>query len=411
VISNGEDRETTIGRRTMSGRAWKSGLAAMLTVGAVGVPALAQEAPPAPGGAGAAAAHAASPAPDTSPAPDPFALPFAATPEIEAVGERIRRTPGGTREKADAIVRFVFADPGGLQFEYRRQPTLTAGQAFHERAGNCLSLVNLFIAMARAAGLEAFPVEVEDWAVFARRDGAVVRSTHVVGGLNVGNYAALDQLWTIDFLPDRPKAYRRLSRIADTRHAALHFNAVAVEAMLAGDQQQAERMFRHALSLDPGSAEAWSNYAVLARRQGDLELGVERLEKALRAERGFLPALNNMASFHRMAGRREAAVRYEQRALEAKYQNPYFLLDQAIRRLQRGELDGAHELVVRARRIDRSIPEVYVVLGRIDLARGQTARAARNFRAARERSEALSPQFQERLDEKIGKLLQVASAR
>lgn len=394
----------------MSARAWTSGFAAILVVGAVGVPAFSQEAP-AESPPGAAAARAASPTPAASPEPDPLALPFAATPEIEAVAQRIRHTPGGTREKADAIVRFIFAEPDGLRFEYRRQPTLTAGQAFHERAGNCLSLVNLFIALARSAGLDAFPVEVEDWAVFARRDGAVVRSTHVVGGLNVGNYAALGQLWTIDFMPDREKAYRRLSRIGDTRHAALHFNAVAVEAMLAGEHRQAERMFRHALSLDPGSAEAWSNYAVLARRQGDLELGVERLEKALRSERGFLPALNNMASFHRLAGRRDLAVRYEQRALEAKYQNPYFLLDQAIRRLQRGEIDGAHELVVRARRIDKSIPEVYVVLGRIDLARGQTARAERNFRTARERSEALSPEFQERLDQKIGKLRQVASAR
>lgn len=385
----------------MSGRTWTSVLA-VLTIGAVGLPALAQEAP-APASAPGAEAPAS--------APDPFALPFAATPEIEEIGRRIRHTPGGTREKADAIVHYIFADSDGLRFEYRRQPTLTAGQAFHERAGNCLTLVNLFIALARAAGLDAFPVEVEDWALFTRRDGAVVRSTHVVGGLDVGNYAALGQLWTIDFLPERPKAYRRLSRIGDTRHASLHFNAVAVEAMLAGDHEQAERTFRHALSLEPESAEVWSNYAVLARRQGDLELGVERLGEALRAERDFLPALNNMASFHRIAGRREVAVRYEQRALAAKLQNPYFLLDQALRRLQRGELDGAHELVVRARRIDKTIPEVYVVLGRIDLARGQTARAERNFRTARERSEALSPEFQERLDEKIGKILQVASAR
>lgn len=392
----------------MSGRAWRSGFLAMLTIGAAGGAALAQEAPPPAGAPGAAAAHAAA---GSATAADPFALPFAATPEIEAVGRRIRHTPGGTREKADAIVRFLFADHDGLRFEYRRQPTLTAGQAFHARAGNCLTLVNLFIALSRSAGLDAFPVEVEDWAVFVRRDGAVVRSTHVVGGLDVGTYGALGQLWTIDFLPDRPKAYRRLARIDDTRHASLHFNAVAVEAMLAGDHEEAERTFRHALSLEPDSAEVWSNYAVLARRQGDVELGIERLGKALRAERDFLPALNNMASFHRLAGRREVAVRYEQRALAARFQNPYFLLDQALRRLQRGEVDGAHELVARARRIDRTIPEVYVVLGRIDLARGQTARAERNFRTARERSEALSPEFQQRLDRKIGKLLQVASAR
>jgi Tfp pilus assembly protein PilF len=416
--------------RARMGRSRMSWLVALLLVGVAGAPALAQEAPAerAPDAAatasnalvdagvliddiaptepsGAAPAATAS----TPPATAPLSLPFAASPELEAVGRRIGRLPGGTREKADAIVRFIFLDPDGLRFEYQRYPTLTADQAFRARTGNCLSLVNLFIALARSAGLDAFPVEVEDWAVFSRRDGAVVRSTHVVGGLNVGNYAALGQLWTIDFLPEREKSYRKLARIGDGRHAALHYNSVAVEAMLAGDLETAERLFDHALALDRKSAEAWSNYAVLARRGGDLEAGFERLEAALAVDRHFLPALNNMASFHRLAGRPQVAEGYERKALEAKLQNPYFLIDQAIRRLQRDELDAAYDLLVRARRIDKTIPETYVVLGRVDLARGRVARAERNFAAARERSQQLSPDFQEGLDRKIGKLLHLAS--
>lgn len=395
----------------MIGRGWKSRFGAVLLVAGLGAPVVAQEARPAER-PGAAAATAAAPSPGTAlAAADTLSLPFAASPELAAVGKRLGRLPGGTREKADAIVRFIFLDPDGLRFEYRRYPTLTADQAFRERAGNCLSLVNLFIALARSAGLDAFPVEVEDWAIFSRRDGAVVRSTHVIGGLNVGSYAALGQLWTIDFLPEREKSYRKLARIGDERHAALHYNSVAVEAMLGGDLAAADRLFAHALSLDGGSAETWSNYAVLARRADDLDTGFERLEAALRVDRRFLPALNNMASFHRLAGRPEVAARYERQALEAKLQNPYFLIDQAIRRLQRGELDAAYDLLVRARRIDRSIPETYVALGRVDLARGRLARAERNFAAARQRSQELSPDFQEGLDRKIGKLLHLASAR
>jgi Tfp pilus assembly protein PilF len=173
----------------------------------------------------------------------------------------------------------------------------------------------------------------------------------------------------------------------------------------------AERLFAHALSLHGGSAETWSNSAVLARRADDLDAAFERLEAALGVDRRFLPALNNMASFHRLAGRPEVAARYERQALEATLQNPYFLIDQAIRRLQRGELDAAYDLLVRARRIDKSIPETYLALGRVDLARGRLARAERNFAAARERSQELSPGFQEGLDRKIGKLLHLASAR
>lgn len=349
-------------------------------------------------------------APAAPAAEAPLPLPFELSREIEVVGERFGLIPGGTKAKADAIVHYIFDDPEGLRFEYRRYPTLTAEQAFRERAGNCLTLVNLFIAMARAAGLDAYPVEVQDWAVFSRRDGAVVRSTHMVGGLTVGGYASLGQFWTVDFLPDQEKAYRKLVRISDERHAALHYNAVAVEAMFAGEHERAERTFRHALSLAPDSAEAWSNYAVLARRQGDLTAGLERLGEALDRDPGFLPALNNMSAFLRLAGRAAEAERYERRALEAKFQNPYFLIDQALRRLQRDEVAAAYELLKRARRIDATIPELYLALGRADLASGRVERAERHFTAARQRSQELSPAFRHGVDLKIDKLLHLASA-
>lgn len=337
--------------------------------------------------------------------------PFAASPEIAEIGWRLGRTAGGTQDKADAIVRYIFSDADGLRFEYRNRPTLTAQQAFEQRAGNCVSLVNLFIALARSAGLDAFPVEVEDLVVFTREGSTVVRSTHVIGGLALGGQQHAGYMWTVDFLPGERKAYRKMFRISDRRHSALHFNSVAVEAMFEGNLAGAERLFEQALALDGGTAEAWNNSAVLARRQGDLETAFARLERALALDRDFMPALTNMASFHRLVGHPELASRYERRALEAKLQNPYFLLDQALRHLQREEIDRAYELAQRARRVDGGVPEAYLLLGRIDLARGRPTRAERNFAAAREKSRELSPAYRQGVDRKIDELLHVASVR
>jgi tetratricopeptide (TPR) repeat protein len=349
----------------------------------------------------------------TTPADDDERLerPFAATPEMAQLGWRLSRIPGGTQEKANAIVRYIFSDPDGLQFEYRNRPTLTAEQAFEQRAGNCVTLVNLFIALARSAGLEAFPVEVEDLVMFTREGTSVVRSTHVIGGLALGGQEHAGNMWTVDFLPGERKAYRKMFRISDRRHAALHYNSVAVEAMFEDDLAGAERLFGQALELDRGTVEAWSNYAVLARRQGELDAAFARLEKALALDRDFMPALTNMASFNRLAGRPEVARQYEERALEAKLQNPYFLLDQALRHLQREEIDEAYALAQRARRVDNGVPEAYLVLGRIDLARGRLARAERNFATARTMSRELSPAYRQGVDRKIDKLLHVASVR
>lgn len=337
--------------------------------------------------------------------------PFAADADIRSVGERISHLPGGVRDKADAILDFIFEEtaPAGLEglaFEYRAWPTRTAAEAFHHRNGNCLSLVNLYLALARSAGLEAFPVEVEDFQSFSRRGGAVVRATHVVGGLWVNG-----TVLTVDFLPDKPKTYRRMDRISDRRHAALVYNAVATEAMLEGRTERAEVLYREALRLEPENAEAWNNHAVLAKRQGDLATARERLERALAADPHFLPALNNLAALERHEGNSAAAEALEERALAEKNQSPYFLADQALRRVAGGDLDGAEALLVRARHIDREIPEVHLALGRLDLARGHGARAEEHFAEARKRSSSFGDRYQQKLDGKIGKLTLLASHR
>ena len=344
-----------------------------------------------------AAGHAAAKLP---------ASPFAADDAIRAAGERISRLPGGVRDKADAVLDFIFDAERGLGFEYRGYPTRTATEAFAARNGNCLSLVNLYLALARSAGLDAFPVEVEDFQSFSRRGGAVVRATHVVGGLWVNGV-----VYTVDFLPDKPKTYRRIDRIADHRHAALVYNALATEAMLTGGAERADDLFLAALALEPDNAEAWNNHAVLAKRSGDSATARARLERSLAADAGFLPALNNLAALERAAGRLEAAEALEATALAQKAQSPYFLTERALREARAGRLDDAEALLLRARRIDRDIPEIHLALGRLDLARGDEDRAAAHFAEARKRSQPLSDQYRNKLDTKIGKLTQLAAAR
>jgi len=335
--------------------------------------------------------------------------PFEPTADIRAAGRRIAARPGGVADKGDRIVEYIFDRENGLGFRYRSHPTLSAAEGFEQRAGNCLTLVNLFVALARAADLAAFPIEVEDFESFSRRGGTVLRSTHVIGGLQVGGESGL-QVWTIDFLPDRPKTYRRVQPLTDARYAALFFNSVGVEALLAGDLGRADRLFRVALDRDPGSAEAWSNWAVHAARSGDRRTAFERYETALELDPSHLPALTNLAALHRLEGRETEAAALEERALAEKSQSPYFLADQALREIGRGRLEEAESLLRRARRIDDSIPEIHLALGRIDLERGRSARAADHFAEARRRAVEETLAFRAGLDRKIGKLEKLAAA-
>jgi tetratricopeptide (TPR) repeat protein len=334
------------------------------------------------------------------PRPADFVPPYAADEQIAAMGReeaRLWKDPGA---RVQGIIDRIFWKRDGLDFTYRSHPTLTASQGFAERAGNCLSLVNLFVALARSARLRAVFVEVEDFESFYRYEGTVIHSTHVVGGVIIDGL-----LHTVDFMPDRPKIYRRLTMISDDRAVAHYFNDIGAEAMLGGDSAASERDYLEALSFDPELPDSWNNYAVLLRRTGNLGEAIGALEKALELDHRFLPAMENLTGYYRLAKRPGDAARMEARALDEETRNPYYLTQQAFEALQDGRLDEAESLVRRARRLDARIPEVHLVLGRIELKRGHPAKAQEHFDKAQKLSAEFSDAFQRAVDDKIHHLL------
>ena len=337
---------------------------------------------------------------DIPPRPENFVPPYAADATIAAEGTEVGRLWAYPPQRVEAVIQRIFWEHDGIGFRYRAHPTLTAAEAHAQREGNCLSLVNLFVALARSADLHAFFVDVEDFESFYRYGDTVVRSTHVVGGVVIDGV-----LRTVDFLPDREKRYRRLSPISDTRATAHYYNAIAAEAMLDNDLVRAEGLFKQALAFDAGFPDPWNNYAVLLRRSGRLDLGIEALEKALAIDRHFLPAMENLASYYRLAGKTEQADRMQARALDEKTKNPYFVYQQALNRFQDGKLDEAEDLLHRARHLDNRFPEVYLLLGRIELGRGDRSKAESHFAKAKKLGAEYSDAFQRGLDSKIRKLM------
>lgn len=345
-----------------------------------------------------------SPAAKHAAALDPAAVPWAPTPELEEMAHRVARGKITTRQKLEAIVHLIFDQRHGLGFQYVSHPTLTAAEALERREGNCLSLVNLFIAMSRAADVDTFFIEVEDFETFERRGDSVVRSTHVVGGVMMGN-----ELRTVDFVPDRPKTYRKLRVLEDHEAAAHYFNAVGAEALLAGDLGRAEPLLERAIEITPELPEAWNNLGLVARRAGRLDEAIRHLERALAIEPEFVPALENLSGIYRLAGDPERARAAAASALELKTRNPYYLVTQAWNDFRAGELDAAEEHLQRARRLDKRIPEIHLLLGRVALARGDNERADELFTRAQRLGAEVSESYQERLETKIDRLLAASS--
>ena len=326
--------------------------------------------------------------------------PSEANQQIRHLAQQARLTRGGTKARLERIIDQIFSEKDGLGFTYQARPTLTAAEAVEARAGNCLSLVNLVVSIARSAGIKAEYVEVEDFETFYRLQGTIVRTTHIIAGVDVSG----NRMY-VDFLPRREKSYRQLRPISDRRAAALFYNALATEAMLGKDHNLASSYFLDALAVDSNSAETWNNFAILQRRQGNLDGAIENLTRAHALQPTLLPAIENLAGMYRRAKKYDEARRFEALALKEKTKNPYFLLQQAIKSLENEEIAEAEGYLRRARRLEPDEPEIYEALGRVELAKGSTREANRYFDLARRKSEARTAGFQMLLKRKVERLL------
>ncbi|HKK23460.1 MAG TPA: tetratricopeptide repeat protein, partial [Pseudohaliea sp.] len=180
--------------------------------------------------------------------------------------------------KVELILEGILA--GGLKLEYDNLLTLPASEAFYRRAGNCMSFTNLFLALAREAGVRASYQEVMVPPTWTEGDQAWFYNLHV----NVlVNLPGAEQV--VDFnLGDYMSAYpRRL--ISDEAGASRYHNNLGVHFMTHGDPGEAFLHFREALTLEPGAGHVWTNLGTLYRRQGQWARAEAAFRRAIDLDR------------------------------------------------------------------------------------------------------------------------------
>src|SRR3546814_6026499 len=135
----------------------------------------------------------------------------------------------------------------------------------------------MFIALARAAGVDAYAQMSGDTLAMRLVDDTLMRAKHVKAGIDANR-----QQYTVDVGWRSVVAERRPRRISDAQLAALLHNNNAVEDLQRGDMTGAATEIATALSLDPDSEIIWSNAGVIELRSG----------RPAAAERAYLHALD-----------------------------------------------------------------------------------------------------------------------
>ncbi len=226
------------------------------------------------------------------------------------------------------LLSIAITDRAMLGFYYNIERTLTAEDAFDTRSGNCIAFANLFIALARKAGLKARYHEVLIAPEWDSQDGTFIVSKHI----NV----VVDSprgLWEVDISGREIKVNAKRRIMGDHEAVAMYFNNLGVEALFNDDLATAHAYMVKAIAVAPAISDSWSNLGVILGRNGQYQDAELAYRTALRISPTELTAMGNLYDLYVLEENRQAADDLEKRVERYRRGNPYYLLllsDEAI---------------------------------------------------------------------------------
>jgi Tfp pilus assembly protein PilF len=261
--------------------------------------------------------------------------------------------------------------------DYDATMTRTAAEAFDARSGNCLSLVLMTAAMAKALDLDVrfqFVYTQETW---SRDDVLAYLNRHV--SLLLLQPPTDDEV-LVDFAPPGPEVERRFRVVEEHSIVAMYMNNRAVELLAQGAFDRAYWWARAAIEQDPQFLDSLNTLAVVYRARGHFVEAERTLRALLALEPDNIVALDNLVPVLREQGRKAEADELARHVQELRPVPPFQSYDLGMEALREGRFEQARSLfqkeMRRDARYDRfhaSLALAYYGLG--DLARAQAEMA------------------------------------
>jgi Tfp pilus assembly protein PilF len=278
---------------------------------------------------------------------------FAVSPEMKAFIasdiERIVRLKGTRQGLFEAL-----HDKAGLSLDYDSTLTRNAAEAFAARKGNCLSIGHVNV---------------------------TIRGTRVEPGY--GHYDR-DEM-TIDFLPPADLGNLRSWVIDESTIVAMYMNNRAVEALIAGNANDAYWWARQALVEDPHFLSASNTLGAVYRAHGDLSEAQRALEYVLAREPSNTSSLSNLVTVLQQRGNLGEARDVAKRLARIEPAPPFAFFERGLDAMKAGDYRLARDMF--AREVDRAayyhefrfwLALAYAHLGEMEQARANMAIALEN---------------------------------
>lgn len=277
-------------------------------------------------------------------------------------------------------LREAMQQRGLFSIVYSGSSTRTARQTFHDRQGNCLSFTMLFVALARATGLEARYQLVDVPRSFNSAGGVLIVDTHV----NAVVLPTLSRKFYVDFNTANFREKYPIRTISDRYALALFYNNLGAEAFIRQEYERSFAMLREAARTYPDISGIWVNLGVLYTRHGLHEYAEAADLRALTADPGEQSALANLVVVYSALGDQQRAEEYRQRIRRYREVNPYYHFGVAQLAYDQKRFDDALVSLRSAIRLKRDEDEFYTLQGRTFTEIGRPDRAIVSFARAKE---------------------------
>ena len=254
------------------------------------------------------------------------------------------RLAGPQRGLFDALYK-----KGELKLEYDAAVTRDAATTFAAKKGNCLSLVIMTAAFAKALGIDVNFQAVlvdEQWS----RTGTIyIASTHVNLSLpistdSVNSYSMARHALTIDFLPPDEASQLGTKRLDEDTITAMYLNNRAAEELAADRLDEAYWWARAAVEKSPSFVVAYNTLGVIYQRHGNMELAERVYKRALEREREDTIVMHNLVPVLAHLGKAEESKALAARLASIEPTPPFYYFTKGMKAMGEGRYADAKAL-------------------------------------------------------------------
>ena len=239
-------------------------------------------------------------------------------------------------------------DRQSLRLDYDGSITRTAAETYAAKRGNCLSLVLMTAAFARALKLDVRFQDVQldtEW----NRDGDLYMGyTHVNLSISVPStgtsYAMSPDRTTIDFVPPPQTAKQRFNRLTENMVRAMYMNNRAVEEFASGHYDNAYWWAKAALEREPGLVKAYNTLGVVYQKHGDSLLAERVYKRALALAPADTVVMNNLAPLLEVLGKVEESRALKALATRLDPEPPFYFYEKGVKAMEAGRFVEARQL-------------------------------------------------------------------